>query len=82
MAAIDFRVEKAGIVHAPVGKASMEAEQLRDNALALLAALIRAKPASAKGTYVRSVALSSTMGPGFRLDAAEAVKLAARRSVR
>lgn len=74
---IDYRVEKAGIVHAPIGKASMEAEQLRDNALALLHALIKAKPASAKGTYVRTVALSSTMGPGIRLDAPSVVKLAA-----
>lgn len=74
---IDYRVERAGIVHAPIGKASMTPEQLRENALALLAALVRAKPASAKGQYVRSVALSSTMGPGIRLDASEVVKLAA-----
>lgn len=73
---IDFRVEKSGIVHAPVGKASMEAGQLRENALALLGALVKAKPSSAKGTYVKSIALSSTMGPGIRLDANEAVKLA------
>lgn len=73
---IDYRVEKAGIVHAPIGKASMQADQLRDNALALLGALIKAKPSSAKGTYVKSVALSSTMGPGIRLDANEVVKLA------
>lgn len=73
---IDYRVERAGIVHAPIGKASMTAEQLRDNTLALLGALVRARPASAKGQYVRSVALSSTMGPGIRLDTSEVVKLA------
>ncbi|MEN0068409.1 MAG: 50S ribosomal protein L1 [Myxococcota bacterium] len=73
---IDFRVEKAGIVHTPVGKASMEEEKLRDNVLALVNLLLRLKPASAKGTYVKSVAISSTMGPGIRLDAPEVVKLA------
>lgn len=73
---VDFRVERAGIVHASVGKASMSTEQLRDNTLALMAALVRLKPASAKGTYVRSVALSSTMGPGIKLDANEVVRAA------
>ena len=71
---IDFRVEKAGIVHASVGKASMPAEQLRENILALLGSIIRLKPATAKGTYVRSVALSTTMGPGVRLDPNEIVR--------
>lgn len=73
---IDFRVERAGIVHAPVGKASMDAEHLRDNVLALVQALVKAKPSSAKGTYVKSVALSSTMGPGVRIDPNEIVRLA------
>lgn len=73
---IDFRVERAGIVHAPVGKASMGADQLRDNILVLLKTLIRLKPASAKGTYVKSVAVSTTMGPGIRIDAGEATRLA------
>ena len=76
---IDFRVEKAGIVHASVGKASMSEEHLRDNVLALLSTLIRLKPSTAKGTYVRSVALSTTMGPGIRLDANEAVRQSAER---
>jgi large subunit ribosomal protein L1 len=74
---VDFRVERAGIVHASVGKASMETDALRANILTLLQTLVRLKPASAKGTYVRSVAISSTMGPSIRLDPNEAVKLAA-----
>ena len=65
---IDFRVEKAGVVHASVGKASMQADQLRENIEALVGSLIKLKPASAKGTYLRGAALSSTMGPGVRLD--------------
>jgi len=65
---IDFRVEKAGIVQAAVGKASMTEEALRANVQALLNALVRLKPATAKGTYIRGVAISSTMGPGIRLD--------------
>lgn len=74
---IDYRVEKSGIIHAPIGKASMDAEALRDNALAILGALIKAKPASAKGTYMKSIALSSTMGPSVRLDVNDVSKLAA-----
>ncbi len=65
---IDFRVEKAGIVHAMVGKASMEPSQIKENIEALVGTLLKLKPASAKGTYVRGAALSSTMGPGIRLD--------------
>ena len=74
---IDFRVERAGIVHVPVGRASMTEEQLRANVLTLMSQLMRLKPASAKGTYVRSVALSTTMGPGIRIDANEIVRLSA-----
>ena len=65
---VEFRVERAGIVHAPVGKRSFESSKLHDNAKALLDALLRAKPASAKGTYLRSITLSTTMGPGIRID--------------
>src|SRR5262245_17925900 len=61
---VEFRVEKAGIVHAPVGKASFGADKLVENANALLSAVVRAKPAAAKGNYVKSVAVSTTMGPG------------------
>lgn len=70
---VEFRVEKAGIVHAPVGRASFTAEKLRANVLALVDLLLKLKPASAKGTYVRSVALSTTMGPSIRLDPAELI---------
>ena len=73
---IDFRVERAGIVHASIGKSSMDPNQLQENLLAMVQTLLRLKPSSAKGTYVRSVAISSTMGPGIRLDANEVVKLA------
>jgi large subunit ribosomal protein L1 len=65
---IEYRVEKAGIVHARIGKVSFAPEQLKDNANALLDALVRAKPSTAKGTYLRSITLSSTMGPGVRVD--------------
>ncbi len=67
---IQFRVERAGIVHAKVGQRSFEPEQIVDNVRALLGALMRAKPAAAKGTYVRSVTLSTTMGPGIKVDPA------------
>jgi large subunit ribosomal protein L1 len=67
---IEFRVEKAGIVHAPVGKKSFEAEKIADNVKALMEALLKAKPSTAKGTYVRSVTLSTTMGPGIKIDPA------------
>lgn len=73
---VDFRVERAGIVHASVGKANMPAEQIRENMLTLVGSLLRLKPSSAKGTYVKSVALSSTMGPGVRLDPNEVARLA------
>ncbi|HCH61432.1 MAG TPA: 50S ribosomal protein L1 [Deltaproteobacteria bacterium] len=73
---IDFRVEKAGIVHASIGKVSMEAEQLAANAGTLMAALLRMKPSTAKGTYVRSVAVSSTMGLGIRVDTLDAQRFA------
>lgn len=69
---IDFRVEKAGIVHTTIGRASMSAEQLQENFQALMGTLVRLKPASAKGAYVRSVALSTTMGPGVRVDTVDA----------
>ena len=68
--AVEFRVEKAGIVHAGIGKASFTAEALEANERALVDALNRAKPSGAKGTYMKRVALSSTMGPGFKVDPA------------
>ena len=68
---VEFRVEKAGIVHAPVGKVSFEGEKLKENILALLDALVKAKPSAAKGTYMKKITISSTMGPGVRLDVSE-----------
>ena len=65
---IEFRVDKAGILQAPFGKASFSAEQLHDNAKALISAVLKAKPAAAKGRFVRSATISSTMGPGVKLD--------------
>lgn len=65
---IEFRVDKAGIVHAPFGKASFSAEQLNENVEAVIGAVLKARPASAKGKYVKSVSVSSTMGPGIRVD--------------
>ena len=67
---IEFRVEKAGIIHAGLGKASFDAADLRANFDALLAALLKAKPTGAKGKYVEKIALSSTMGPGVKVDPA------------
>lgn len=69
---IDFRVEKAGIVHAQIGRASMEADQLAENFNTLLSTLLRLKPSSAKGIYLKSITISSTMGPGVKVDSLEA----------
>ena len=65
---VEFRAEKAGIVHAGVGKASFEADKLAENVKAFVAAINRAKPSGAKGTYIKKVSLSSTMGPGIKLE--------------
>ena len=65
---IEFRVDKTGNLHAPVGKVSFSPEQLQDNLRAFMESVVRAKPAAAKGTYVKSVTVSSTMGPGVRVD--------------
>lgn len=68
---IEFRVDKAGIVHATVGKASFEKEKLVDNIHSFLNTIVRLKPASAKGQYVKSIAISTTMGPGVHIDRSE-----------
>jgi large subunit ribosomal protein L1 len=67
---VEYRVDKTAIVHAPIGKVSFGADKLLDNAKALIDSVIKAKPAAAKGRYVKSIALSSTMGPGVRVDLA------------
>ncbi|BCS98462.1 50S ribosomal protein L1 [Desulfoluna limicola] len=67
---IDFRVEKAGIIHAPIGKVSFGAEKLTENLAALLEALLKLKPSSAKGAYFKTLAVSTTMGHGYRVETA------------
>lgn len=67
---IEFRVDKTGNVHAPIGKVSFTAPQLADNVQAFMETIVRAKPAAAKGIYIRSATISSTMGPGVKLDTA------------
>ncbi len=67
---VEFRVDKTGIIHCPVGKISFEAERLAENAQALISSVTKAKPASAKGRYVCSIVVSSTMGPGVSIDLA------------
>ena len=68
---VEFRVDKAGILHAPLGKLSFGTEQLRENADALIGEVLRARPAAAKGRYLRTVSVSSTMGPGVKVDAGQ-----------
>jgi large subunit ribosomal protein L1 len=68
---VEYRVEKAGIIHSGIGKASFPAEDLRANFDALVSAIVKAKPAGAKGKYLRKAAISSSMGPGLKIDVAE-----------
>jgi len=68
---VEFRVEKAGIVHVPFGKASFDAQKLKDNFTAIMEIIFKAKPQTAKGVYVKNVTVSTTMGPGIKLDLAE-----------
>ncbi|MDQ3827733.1 MAG: 50S ribosomal protein L1 [Candidatus Tectomicrobia bacterium] len=70
---VEFRVDKAGIIHAPVGRVSFSDEALVENARAIIDALLRLKPASSKGQYVKGIAVSSTMGPGIKVDHSQAV---------
>jgi len=67
---VEYRVEKAGIVHARIGKSSFQEKAIAENALAIIQALVKAKPSTAKGTYLKSITMSSTMGPGVRVDPA------------
>jgi len=67
---VEFRVDKTGIIHCPVGKVSFDAGKLTENAQALISSVIKAKPATAKGRYVRSIVVSSTVGPGVAIDLA------------
>jgi large subunit ribosomal protein L1 len=67
---VEYRVDKNGIVHVAIGKRSFEAQHLVDNASAILGAVLKAKPSAAKGTYMKKISISSTMGPGVRIDPA------------
>jgi len=71
---VEYRVDKTGVIHVPVGKVSFDADKIRDNAKALLEAVVKAKPSTAKGKYVKKVNLASTMSPGVLLDEAGYVK--------
>jgi len=73
-ARVEYRVDKAGIVHAPIGKVSYTVEQLRDNYFALIDAVVKAKPSAAKGRYLKKIKISATMGPGVPIDVLNAVK--------
>ena len=75
---IEFRVDKAGIVHGPIGKASFGAQKLQENLEAMLETLLRMKPTTAKGTYMKGITVSTTMGPGVKLDPAQVRALAAK----
>lgn len=69
---VEYRTEKNGIIHVPIGKSSFTAEQLKQNYTTVLTAIVRAKPTSAKGTYIKSLTISTTMGPGIKIDTVEA----------
>ena len=71
---VEFRVDKTGIIHNFVGKKAFTVDQLFDNTKALLQAIVKARPASVKGTYVKNISLASTMGPGIRVDVLAATK--------
>jgi large subunit ribosomal protein L1 len=71
---VEFRVDKTGIVHAPVGKLSFPAQNLIENVHALVDSVVKAKPPAAKGRYLRSVTMSSTMGPGIVIDTAHVIE--------
>lgn len=74
---LDFRVDKAGIIHAGIGKKSMGNQKLQENFMVLLGALLKSKPAASKGQYLRSITVSSTMGPGVKMDVNEAAATSA-----
>ena len=72
---VEYRTEKTGIIHVPVGKKSFDNDKLKQNVEAIITAVVKAKPASAKGTYMKSLVISTTMGPGIKLDTLEATAL-------
>jgi large subunit ribosomal protein L1 len=74
---VEYKVDKSGIIHASVAKVSFDANKIRENAMALIEAILRAKPSSAKGVYLKKISLTTTMGPGLRIDPASVQTLAA-----
>lgn len=72
---VEYRTEKNGIIHVPIGKSSFDNAKIRENFNAVASAIIKAKPASAKGTYLKSLTISTTMGPGIKIDTAEALQI-------
>jgi large subunit ribosomal protein L1 len=74
---VEFRVDRFGIIHCAIGKVSFDDDRLRENFVAIMDAIVRAKPSSSKGTYIRTVTLATTMGPGVRVDPSAAAKLSA-----
>ena len=72
---VEYRTEKTGIIHVPIGKTSFTVEQLKANYAVVVAAIVKAKPVSAKGTYIKSLTLSTTMGPGIKIDTVEAFNI-------
>jgi large subunit ribosomal protein L1 len=74
---VEFRVDKSGVLHAPIGKVSFEVDRLSENLGSFIDAIVRAKPAGAKGQYLRTITITSTMGPGLKLDLSQAQALAA-----
>ena len=72
---VEYRTEKTGIIHVPIGKTSFTVEQLKANYAVVVAAIVKAKPVSAKGTYIKSLTLSTTMGPGIKVDTVEAFNI-------
>lgn len=77
---VEFKLDRTGIIHVPIGKLSFSEEKILENLAALVDAIVRAKPAGAKGQYIRSITLTSTMGPGLKLDINEATALASQLS--
>jgi large subunit ribosomal protein L1 len=75
MGRVEFRIDKTANIHAPIGKASFSSEQLLDNFSAFMEAITRARPAGAKGQYIRKVVLTTTMGPGIKVNTMEAMNL-------
>lgn len=74
---VEFRLDRTGVIHMPLGKVSFDADKLKDNLAAAIDAVVRAKPSGAKGVYIRSISISSTMGPGIKLDVQPTLAIAA-----